>query len=259
MNKRYYKLKETVWVIKDKAKATVKSLDIPNKDVVVLFDDNKEKVLKLWEIDKYKNFNSISADSFTIKSTDGHNKMFYSRLDKDVKEVSKRDEDAGYDIYTHIPEGKSRKLLYLPKGQATMVSTKLAFSVTKDFAISLQHERGSVGTLGTVVTAGLIDSGYRNEVFVSVLPVSKSILITDDVDVVTHVTAKDTERPLTKKLIDTFLNKEDEELILYPYHKAIAQAVIIPVVKTKVIEIPYEELKNIKSERGMGKLGSSNK
>lgn len=46
---------------------------------------------------------------------------------------------------------------------------------------------------------------------------------------------------------------------VYPYSKAIAQALVIPVPKVEIEEISYDELKEIKSERGMGKLGSSNK
>ena len=60
---------------------------------------------------------------------------------------------------------------------------------------------------------------------------------------------------------DILLSKHeiDEMMILYPYSKAIAQALIIPVPKAEIKEISYDELKTIKSERGMGALGSSNK
>ena len=46
---------------------------------------------------------------------------------------------------------------------------------------------------------------------------------------------------------------------VYPYSKAIAQALVTPAPKVNVEEISYEELKEIKSERGIGALGSSNK
>jgi dUTP pyrophosphatase len=47
--------------------------------------------------------------------------------------------------------------------------------------------------------------------------------------------------------------------IFYPYEKAICQAVLLPVPKTKVTELTYDELLKIESERAMGNLGSSNK
>lgn len=48
-------------------------------------------------------------------------------------------------------------------------------------------------------------------------------------------------------------------IIVYPYEKAIAQLLVIPVPKVDVEEYTYEELKAIPSKRGMGALGSSGK
>ena len=64
-----------------------------------------------------------------------------------------------------------------------------------------------------------------------------------------------------KKYIDERLSIDERisTALIYPYSKAIAQALVVPVPKTKVTEISYDELKDIKSERGLGALGSSNK
>jgi dUTP pyrophosphatase len=51
----------------------------------------------------------------------------------------------------------------------------------------------------------------------------------------------------------------DECMFIYPYSKAIVQALIAPVPKINREEISYEELKAIPSERGLGALGSSGK
>ncbi len=51
-----------------------------------------------------------------------------------------------------------------------------------------------------------------------------------------------------------------EELMqIYPYEKAIAQLLLVPVPTADVEEYTYEELKEIPSKRGMGALGSSRK
>ena len=47
--------------------------------------------------------------------------------------------------------------------------------------------------------------------------------------------------------------------ILYPYEKAIAQFVMHLVPEFEEKEVSYEELQNIKSERGTGAFGSSGK
>ena len=65
------------------------------------------------------------------------------------------------------------------------------------------------------------------------------------------------EMPDSVEIDGKTYNKTD--VIIYPYTKAICQAVvqIVPVLKEK--EITYEELCAIKSERGKGSFGSSNK
>ena len=47
--------------------------------------------------------------------------------------------------------------------------------------------------------------------------------------------------------------------LVYPYEKAIAQVALEVVPDVKVKEITLEKLISIESERGEGKLGSSNK
>jgi dUTP pyrophosphatase len=85
---------------------------------------------------------------------------------------------------------------------------------------------------------GVIDSGYRNEIFVPITNTTNDTII------------------ICKQGIDTEIIKEH---ITYPYGKAIAQLLLIPVPITNVEEITYEELKAIPSIRGKGNLGSSGK
>ena len=51
----------------------------------------------------------------------------------------------------------------------------------------------------------------------------------------------------------------DEFMMIYPYSKAIAQALVVPVPEVEVEELSYEDLQAIPSERGLGALGSSGK
>ena len=50
-----------------------------------------------------------------------------------------------------------------------------------------------------------------------------------------------------------------EHAKLYPYEKGIAQALVVPVPRLAIEEMPYENLQQIPSERGKGALGSSGK
>ncbi len=145
---------------------------------------------------------------------------------------SKRDEDMGFDIYACFDED----YMAINPHETKLIPTGIASSCDSNYGFVLR-ERGSTGSKGIALRAGVIDSGYRNEWFVG-------------------LTNTTNDRVYISKL-----NKEEHGVysLVYPYSKAIAQALIVPVPKTEVKEISYEELKAIESERGMGALGSSNK
>lgn len=152
---------------------------------------------------------------------------------------TKRDEDAGYDIYPCFDDNYIR----IPSHCTVMIPTGIASNCSYDYCFILK-ERGSTGTKGIAQRCGVIDSGYVGE---WVVPITN----TNDIDL--FICKKD--------YIDT-LNEEcayASHKIIYPYEKAICQALLIPVPDTSVEEITYEELKSIHTERGTGKLGSSNK
>lgn len=69
---------------------------------------------------------------------------------------------------------------------------------------------------------------------------------------------------IAKKITDIIFSDEEEmesinNILFYPYEKAIAQAVLLEVPVTEIEEISYEDLQKIDSKRGTGALGSSNK
>jgi dUTP pyrophosphatase len=99
-------------------------------------------------------------------------------------------------------------------------------------------ERGSTGSIGLKVSSGCIDSGFRGEWFVALYNAnSKPIEITNTIDK-TEIT---------------------EDFIRYPLSKAIAQFCFEEVPVMKIAETDWETLKEFKSDRGEGMLGSSGK
>ena len=83
--------------------------------------------------------------------------------------------------------------------------------------------------------------GYRNEWFVPITNHNTKALI------------------ITKITNEAELDILKDDYIIYPYSKAICQAVLLPVPLVTINTLSYDELKEIKSERGMGALGSSGK
>ena len=99
----------------------------------------------------------------------------------------------------------------------------------------------NIGIKSPMDNNSVIDSGYRGEWFV---PITNC----NDIPVIIAKDVKKAEElfPFGKKII-------------YPYSKGIAQFVMLPVPKFEEVEVSLEDLQNIKSERGAGKLGSSDK
>lgn len=169
---------------------------------------------------------------------------------------SKREEDMGFDIYACFDED----YIVINPHETKLIPTGIASACDPDEGFVL-FERGSTGSKGIARRCGIIDSGYRNEWFVGLTNTTNKIML---ISKLTDQLAIDkyyydmTPKNFIKRLIFNF-KKRHTKIFVYPYSKAIAQALIIPVPKTIVEEISYEELQNIQSERGMGALGSSNK
>ena len=127
----------------------------------------------------------------------------------------------------------------IAKAKTELVITGIASAFDADWGVILR-ERGSTGVANLKVSAGVIDSGFRNQWFVCLY--------------------NGNDKPLyIAKYLDGEQSPEDKDAVVYPYSKAIAQALVIPVPHTYVEEIEYDELVKIPSERGLGMLGSSNK
>lgn len=154
----------------------------------------------------------------------------FAKMNPDAIIPSKRDEDAGYDIYACIDSD-----VVIKPGETKMIPTGLASAFDVGY-VAILKERGSTGSRGMGLRCGVIDSGYRGQWFVAITNLNT-------VDLVIAVGS----------------GIKYENSIVYPAGKAIAQAVFLEVPRTEVEEVPTDSLMAIKSMRGEGKLGSSEK
>lgn len=159
-------------------------------------------------------------------------KIKFAKVKEDAKIPTKRVEDAAFDIYACFEED----YITINPHETKLIPTGIASACDSDYCIILK-ERGSTGSKGLGLRCGVVDSGYRGEWFVG---------ITNHNDFPYHILKENSKS-----------NPEDGKT--YPYEKGIAQALIVPVPEVVTEELTYEELQNIASERGTGKLGSSNK
>ena len=172
--------------------------------------------------------------SYATQEEMGKHNLFFAKVRANASIPNKKISDSGYDLYACFDEDYIR----IKPGEIKMIPTGIACAFSSNYAMLLR-ERGSTGTRGLSLRAGVIDSGYRGEIFVP---------INNTTDKIIYI-AKDTEN---------FLGAE-KKYIIYPYEKAICQAIMIIVPKLETKEVSWEELQKIKSERGMGNLGSTGK
>lgn len=174
-------------------------------------------------------------------STETIEKIYWANVNKNATLPTKRDEDGGYDLYIC----SDKKEYILEPGDIALLPTGLATAFPKEF-VGLFRERGSTGSKCLSLRMGVLDSGYRNEIFIGINNTSnKTVVITNRI--------KDWEAK------NVFYNIK--HYTLYPIEKAIAQVVFVK--KADMISndkfISWDELKNMKSKRGLGALGSSKK
>lgn len=171
----------------------------------------------------------------------------FSRENDMVKGLSKRGEDAGYDLYINpvwFDSIATDGLMILEPGGVCMFDTGIRTVFSDDY-VAIIHERGSTGSRCMATRCGVIDSGYRGVWNVMLNnTAAKNIMIYDpdkiDMDKTKHLFGDDT-------------------FIEYPITKAIAQVVFQKVPKANLEEVSVEDILSVESERGSGKLGSSGK
>lgn len=164
-------------------------------------------------------------------------KLYWAKVKEDAIIPTKRDEDAGYDLYPCFEEDyleiKPLHTRLVPLGVAT------AFDASY---VMILKERGSTGTKGIAQRSGVIDSGYRGEYMAPVTNVNdKPICI------------------IKEAALESWSEQKKEEYIIYSYEKALCQGVLLQMPQLESEELSYEELQKMESKRMSGLLGSSGK
>ncbi len=163
-------------------------------------------------------------------------KIYFAKTKPGAKIPSKRDEDAGYDLYACFEEDFIR----FEPFETKTVGTGIACALNKKFYMQVE-ERSSNAIKGLKKSGGVVDSGYRGEVLVALFNSNSSPAY------------------ISKLPYEEIEKLEKGAFVYFSYAKAIAQGVVHKLPKLKVKEISYTELKNISSQRRDGGFGSTKK
>lgn len=171
-------------------------------------------------------------------------KIYFSKLRPDAVIPTKKIEDAGYDVYACFDE----EFFVIEPGKTRSVPTGIASAFSPKYYVQVE-ERSSTGKIGIKKSSGVFDSGYRGEYLILTFNTNSKPFVITKLD--------ESQIPSTFTINGTEYYKDD--VIFYPYKKAICQIVAHIVPELNVEELSYEELLSIQSERGTGGFGSSGK
>lgn len=161
--------------------------------------------------------------------------VYFAKVKDEAKIPNKRDEDAGFDIYACFGED----YIKFSPFETKLIPTGIACALPKCLYLQIE-ERSSTGFKGLKKSAGVVDSGYRGEIFVCLYNANPVPLY-------------------ISKLPFEEIEKLEKKFVYISYQKAIAQAILHKISKVKIKQISHAALKAIPSLRKDGALGSSKK
>ena len=175
---------------------------------------------------------------------DSLQEIYFAKIRPTAILPSKKEEDAGYDMYADFSE----EYFVIEPGQTRGVPTGIAIAFSSKYYAQVE-ERSSMAKIGIKKSGGVFDSGYRGEYFIMTYNTNKKPFV---------ISAKPLDEVEAEFEVAGKVYKKDE-VMLYPKSKAICQIVlqVVPVMEEK--EISYEELLAIPSARGTGAFGHSGK
>lgn len=150
---------------------------------------------------------------------------------------NKRTEDAGWDLFPCFEED----WMEIPPLSSKLIPLGIASALDEGWAF-IFRERGSTGVKNIKVSAGVIDQGFNGEWFACIYNGNEVSLF------ISKIGETGEQSPLT----------EHPKALLYPYSKAIAQALLVEVPEVNVTVVDYSDIQNRKTARGDGQLGSTN-
>jgi len=148
-----------------------------------------------------------------------------------AKIPSRKEGSAGLDIYACFDEDYVK----INPHESKLIPTGLKSAIDPDYFVMIE-ERGSTAVKGMKKSAGVVDADFRGEIWVCIY--------------------NSNDKPI-------YIAKEGGiwpcDAIVYPYEKAIAQAIVLPTPALDITECTEEEVMSVPSLRGEGQLGSSGK
>lgn len=106
--------------------------------------------------------------------------IIFAKVKENAIIPSKEEENAGFDIYA-CWDGVEKKDKIIKPHTTKLIPTGIACALPINYYFQVE-ERGSTGSKGIKKSAGVVDSGYRGEIFIAISNVNDKYLIFGDKD-----------------------------------------------------------------------------
>ena len=106
--------------------------------------------------------------------------IIFAKVKENAIIPSKEEENAGFDIYA-CWDGVEKKDKIIKPHTTKLIPTGIACALPINYYFQVE-ERGSTGSKGIKKSAGVVDSGYRGEIFIAISNVNDKYVIFGDKD-----------------------------------------------------------------------------
>lgn len=120
---------------------------------------------------------------------------------------SKTLENAGYDIYAVFEDNNDENRIIKPH-QTKLIPTGIACALPTKYYFQVE-ERGSTGSKGIKKSAGVIDSGYRGEIFIAITNSTNKYIVFGDKD--SYIADARAEMDRWRNIDEENLTEKDKE------------------------------------------------
>ena len=160
---------------------------------------------------------------------------------------SKKIENAGYDVYGVFGGNNDENRIVKPH-QTKLIPTGIACALPSKYYFQVE-ERGSTGSKGIKKSAGVVDSGYRGEIFIAITNSTDNYLVFGDKD--SYIQDATAELEKWQTIDENNMTEEDIVSLTEALKKQIGEKIYNELSEEAKLEMMRELVQLIKDDKSI--------
>lgn len=160
---------------------------------------------------------------------------------------SKKIENAGYDVYGVFGGNNDENRIVKPH-QTKLIPTGIACALPSKYYFQVE-ERGSTGSKGIKKSAGVVDSGYRGEIFIAITNSTDNYLVFGDKD--SYIQDATAELKKWQTIDENNMTEEDIISLTEALKKQIGEKIYNELSEEAKLEMMKELVQLIKDDKSI--------